>query len=169
MIRTRDDRWRLAANGRAARRDPIAGTRTAASQPAHPLTFVTEQIELASIGSRREIGLVERHTGAMQEDFATDTANPGAKRPICFDGVGPGYRIVIAHVPPTGVVMKRAADACALWRDGIVMASQPRQTVSAGHPLFDQRETFDLPRLEARFGANDFIGRDADPLLDDGV
>ena len=120
------------------------------------------------IRRRRQIGLVERHAGTMQKDLAADAAHPGAKRPIHLDGIRPGFWIVITHMSPAGVVVKRTADARALRGNRIAVPAQPGEAIPPAHALFDQRETLDLPRFEAWLGAHDFIGRDAYPLLHDG-
>jgi hypothetical protein len=91
---------------------------TNASPPlhaAHALAFVRPEIELAAIGGGRQIGLVERHAGAVQEDLATYSTQSGAKRPVDRDSIGPGFRVMVTHTAPARVVMERAAHAGALF------------------------------------------------------
>ena len=70
------------------------------SNAAHPLALVAEEIELAAIGSSGEIGRVERHAGAMQEDLAANPAKAVAQRAVDLDRISPGLRVVIPHMPP---------------------------------------------------------------------
>ena len=88
---------------------------------AHAFAFVRLEIELAVIGQRRKIGLVKRNARSMQENFAADSTNPCADRPVEGDGIGPVFTIVIAHRPPAGIVMERAADAGRFRRVGIAV------------------------------------------------
>ena len=49
---------------------------------AHPFTLVWPEIELAVIGQRQEIGLLEGNTGPVQIDLATNTPDPGSDRTV---------------------------------------------------------------------------------------
>ncbi len=46
------------------------------------------------------------------------------------------------------------------------MPAQPCEAVPTAHALFDQWKALGLPCLEAGLGADDLVGRNADPLLD---
>ena len=77
------------------------------SDAAHALAFIDPEIELAAIGRRRQVRLIERHGRAMQEHLAADATHAGADGTVNLDRVDPGVGIVVAHVPPSGVVMER--------------------------------------------------------------
>ena len=66
----------------------------------------------------------------MEIDFAPDTANPGTQRPIDDHRVCPGFGIMIAHVTPTAVVVKRASDAGGLRGRRIFMSAQPGEAIA---------------------------------------
>ncbi|PYE43593.1 hypothetical protein DFI02_104299 [Rhizobium sp. PP-F2F-G20b] len=87
----------------------------------------------------------------MEVDLAPETAQAGADRPIDRDSIGPDFGILVAHRPPYGFEIKRAADAGALrWR-GIAVPVEPAQAIVPGHMPLDQRPLNDLPRLARRF------------------
>lgn len=126
-------------------------------QAAHAFTLVGPQIELAMIGSRRKVDILERHTGSMQVDLAADPTQPRADRPIHLYSIGPCFGIVIPYRAPATIVMERATDAGGFRGLGIAMPAQPGQAVTTLQPPFYQRVTLDLPRLEARLGAHDLV------------
>lgn len=119
------------------------------------------------IGGGRQIGKVERHTGAMQEHIATDAAKTGTQGVVDRDRISPRLAVVIAQIAPAGIVVERAADARALRRDRIAMAVQPRHAILPAHASLDQGKALDLPAFEARLRPDDLVRADADPLLDD--
>ena len=118
------------------------------SHPADALTFICPEVELAMIGGCRKIGQIERDGGAVKIDLAANAPEARPDSGIDRDGIGPCFGIVVAHMPPIGIGMERAADAGALGRKGIAMPLQPAQAIRAGHAPFDQGSAVDLPILE---------------------
>jgi hypothetical protein len=124
---------------------------------------------LAAIGGGRQVGLTERHARTVEINLAAYATQAGAQRPIDFDGIGPRGSIVIAHVTPPCIVVKRTSNAARFWRFGIIMPAQPGEAIAPAHALLDQGKAHGLPCLETRLGAGDFVAADANPLLNDGM
>lgn len=83
----------------------------------------------------------------MKINFATDASNAFPQCPIDYHRLCPGLRIMITHVAPASVIVKRASDAGRFRGRRIIMTAQPGQAIAPAHALFDQRPTIDLPVL----------------------
>ena len=139
----------------------------ASPQTPHIPSLVWPEIELTVIGQRRKIGDLEGNTGPVQIDLATNTTDPGSDRTIDDDRVAPGLFVMIAHGPPSGIVVEGTTDAGRFRRIGIATLSQPGEAVTARHALLDQRPPVALPSLMAGFHADNLVKGNPDPLFDD--
>lgn len=73
----------------------------------------------------------------MKINLATDASNAGPQCSIDDYRVCPRFRIMIAHVTPTAVVVKRASDAGGFRGRRIIMSAQPSEAIAPAHALFD--------------------------------
>ena len=124
---------------------------------AHALTLVAEQVKLAVIRKGRQICVFERHARSMKIDLAPNSPDAVTQCVVDLDCVAPAVAIVVAHLPPSGVLVEGATDAGAARRFGIAMTAEPIKAILTVHPLLDQRETLHLPRLETWFGPDQFV------------
>lgn len=119
------------------------------------------------IGRGRKVGLIERNGGSMKKHFPADTAQSGSDCLVDFERIGPRFRVVIATMSPSRIVVKWEPDAGRSRQQRIVMAAQPGKTILPAYSLLDDREARDLPGLETRLGADDLFARNANSGLDD--